>query len=80
LCVHIKMKRTRIGMPSMTSATKGTMQCVCTLSCLLTSFVVARVGHSHTFIGIYGVHTVFVAGKLPYIRSYTVQMCGSGQP
>ena len=33
---------------------------------------IARVGQNHTFIGIYGVCTVFLAGKLPYIRSYTV--------
>ena len=31
-----------------------------------------RVGQNHTFIGIYGVFTVLLAGKLPYIRSYTV--------
>ena len=29
---------------------------------------------------IYGVHTVFLAGKSPYIRSYTVYIYGSGQP
>jgi hypothetical protein len=39
-----------------------------------------RVGHNHTFIGTYGVHTVFLAGKSPYIRSYTVYIYGSGQP
>jgi hypothetical protein len=39
-----------------------------------------RVGQNHTFIGIYGAHTVFLAGKSPYIRSYTVQIYGSGQP
>ena len=39
-----------------------------------------RVGHNHTLIGIYGVHTIFLAGKSPYIRSYTVQICDSGQP
>jgi len=37
-------------------------------------------GQNHTFIGVYGVRTVFLAGKLPYIRSYTVQIYGSGQP
>ena len=31
----------------------------------------SRVGQNHTIIGIYGVHTVFLAGKSPYIRSYT---------
>jgi hypothetical protein len=41
---------------------------------------ICRVGQNHTFIGIYGVHTVFLAGKSPYIRSYTVQIYGSGQP
>jgi len=40
----------------------------------------ARVGQNHTFIGIYGVHTVFLAGILLYIQSYTVQIYGSGQP
>ena len=39
-----------------------------------------RVGQNHTFIGIYGVHTVSLAGKSPYIRSNTVQIYGSGQP
>jgi len=39
-----------------------------------------RVGQNHTFIGIYGVYTVFLAGKSPYIRSYTVCIYGSGQP
>jgi len=38
------------------------------------------VGQNHTFIGTHGVHTVFLAGKSPYIRSYTVQIYGSGQP
>jgi len=42
--------------------------------------LIFRVGQNHTFIGIYGVHTVFLAGKSPYIRSYAVQIYGSGQP
>jgi hypothetical protein len=63
--------------------------CVCAyfrvrVACLLyvqTSVCgISRVGQNHTFIGIYGEHTVFLAGKLPYIRSYTVQMYGHGQP
>jgi len=29
---------------------------------------------------IYGVHTVFLAGESPNIRSHTVYICGSGQP
>jgi hypothetical protein len=39
-----------------------------------------RVGQNHTFLGIYSVYTVFLAGKSPYIRSYTVCIYGSGQP
>ena len=39
-----------------------------------------RIGQNHTFIGIYGVHTVFLAGKSPYTWSLTVQIYGSGQP
>jgi len=39
-----------------------------------------RVGQNHIFIRIYGVHTVFLAGKSPYIWSYTVCIYGSGQP
>jgi hypothetical protein len=31
----------------------------------------SRVGQNHTFLGLYGVYTVFLAGKSPYIRSYT---------
>ena len=34
-----------------------------------------RVGQNHTFIGIYSVYIVFLAGELPYIRSYTVCIC-----
>ena len=44
------------------------------------SCVIRRVGQSRTFIGIYGVYTEFLAGKSPYIRSYTVCVYGSGQP
>jgi len=39
--------------------------------------VILRVGQDHIFVRIYGVHTVFLAGKLPYTRSYTVQIHGS---
>jgi hypothetical protein len=39
-----------------------------------------RVGQNHTFLGMYGVHTVFLAGKSPYIQSYTVQIYSYGQP
>jgi hypothetical protein len=45
-----------------------------------TTAVTTRVGQNHTFLGIYGVHAVFLAGKSPCIRSYTVQIYGSGQP
>jgi len=41
---------------------------------------VFRVGQNHTCVGIYGVHTLFLAGKSPYIRSYAVCIYGSGQP
>jgi len=41
---------------------------------------VCGVGQNHTFIGIYGVHTVFLVRKSPCIRSYTVQMYNLGQP
>jgi len=55
--------------------------CVCVyVSCFIVTSVICRVGQGHTFIGIYGVLTVFLAGKLPYIPSYTVQIYGSGQP
>ena len=37
-------------------------------------------GQNHTIIGIYGVHTVFLAGTSPYIRSNRVHTYGSGQP
>ena len=39
-----------------------------------------RVGQNHTCIRIHGVHTVILAGKSSYIRSYTVCIYGSGQP
>ena len=38
-----------------------------------------RVGLART-IYIYGVYTVFLAGSLPNIRSYTVYLYGSGHP
>jgi len=41
---------------------------------------ICRVGQNHTFIGIYGVHTVFLAGKPPCIRSYTVQISVLANP
>jgi len=39
-----------------------------------------RVGQNHIIIRIYGVHTVFIAGKSPFLRSYTVYIYSSGQP
>jgi len=41
---------------------------------LYTSSIIGKckVGQNHTFIRIYGVHTVFLTGTSPYIRSYTV--------
>jgi hypothetical protein len=48
--------------------------------CIPTTSYTRRVGQNHTFIGIYGVHTVFLAWKSPYILSYTVCIYGSGQP
>jgi len=40
----------------------------------------SKVGQNHTFMGICSEHTGFIAGKFPYIRSYTVCIYGSGQP
>jgi hypothetical protein len=41
----------------------------------------SEVGWARTLLTrIYGVHTVFKAGKSPYMRSYTVCIYGSGQP
>ena len=40
---------------------------------------VRKMQRNHTCIGIYVVHTAFLAGKSPYIRSYTVQIYGYGQ-
>ena len=57
---------------------RSKLLCACML-CALTSHI-SRVGQNHIFIRIYGVHTVFLAGKSPYIQSYTVQIYGSGQP
>jgi len=42
--------------------------------------IVPKVGQYHTYIRIHGVHTVFLAEKLPYIRSYTVCIYGSDRP
>ena len=41
---------------------------------------IARVGQNHTYISIYGVYTLVLAGELPYIRSNTVYIYSSGQP
>ena len=43
-----------------------------TLSACCFTCKLSRVGQNHTFIGIYGVHTVFLARKLPYIGSYVI--------
>jgi len=43
------------------------------------SLIASFVGLART-IYIYGVYTVFLAGKSLYIRSYTVHIYGSGQP
>jgi hypothetical protein len=57
---------------------------MCPLNCIhmcpLNCIHMSRVGQHHIFIRIYGVHTVFLAGKSPCIRSYTVCIYGSGQP
>ena len=42
--------------------------------------LIIRVGQNHTCIGKYGVCPVFLAGKSPFILSYTVRLYGSGQP
>jgi hypothetical protein len=39
-----------------------------------------KVGHKHKFIRICSVHTVLLAGKLTYIRQYTVCIYSYGQP
>jgi len=38
------------------------------------------VGQNHAYTRICGAHTVFLAGNLPCIRSYTVYVYGSGKP
>jgi hypothetical protein len=38
---------------------------------------ILRVGQNHVY---YGVHTVFLAGKSPNVRSHTVYIYRSGQP
>ena len=40
--------------------------------------LISRVGKNHIYI--YGLYTVFLAGKATNIRSYTVYIDGSGQP
>ena len=42
-----------------------------------TPWALCRVGLNHTFIGVF---TILLARKLPYIRSYMVQIYVSGQP
>jgi hypothetical protein len=39
-----------------------------------------RLARAIHLIGIYGIHTVFLARKSSYIRSNAVHICGSGQP
>ena len=56
---------------------QGQSVCVCTLQ---STAHICRVGQNHTFIDMFSVYTIFLAGKSPYIRSYTVCIYGSGQP
>ena len=35
---------------------------------------ICRVGQNHTFIGIHGVYTVFLAGKSPYIHGVYIRL------
>ena len=60
--------------------TAGRSQGPLTASQCSIQLTVSRVGQNHTFIGIYGVHAIFLAGKSPYTQSQTVQIYGSGQP
>jgi len=48
------------------------------MSVITLCLYILRVGQNHTFIGIYGVYTVFLAGKSPYTRSCTVCIYDSG--
>jgi len=52
----------------------------CRLNCSWDPCVIRRVGQNHTLIGIYGIHTIFLTGKSPYIPSYTACIYGDGQP
>jgi hypothetical protein len=49
-------------------------------SLVASEYISYWVGQNPTYIRNYGVDTLFLAGKLPYIRSYTVYIYGSGQP
>ena len=60
------------------SSSNVSLLLLCKERCVL--WCMTRVGQNHTFIGIYGVYTVFLARKSPYIRSYTVCIYNSGQP
>jgi hypothetical protein len=40
----------------------------------------SRVGQNHTYLRIHGKYTVFLAGRTPFVRSYTEHMYASGQP
>jgi len=72
------------GMPGPSLSEIRVLLCNCDKSAFADACVMwcsmCRVGQHHTFIGIYGVHTVFLAGKSPYLRLYTVHIYGSGQP
>ena len=39
-----------------------------------------RVGHNHTYIRMYGVYTVLLAGKVSCMQSHAVYIYSSGQP
>ena len=46
---------------------------------VLTCLGLAKTAHTY-YIRTYGVYTVYLTGKSPYIQSYTVYIYGSGQP
>ena len=66
-------------------ACKNVRVCVLVQPCvvwfpLVVRYRFVRFARTIHYIRIYGAHTVFLAGKSPYIRSYTVCIYGSGQP
>ena len=76
LCFQVECARVKPGSLAIRFSVVQMIVGACVYS-LMTQFMY-RIGKNHIYI--YGVYTVFLAGKSPNIRSNTVYIYSSGQP